>query len=123
MMVGQTDSYGAGSFDVWFVKIDENLTGINELNDFQPDLFYLAQNYPNPFNPETKISYQIPQSGFVSLIVYDLLGNEISILVNEEKPAGEYEVVFNGTGLTSGVYLYQLAFNSYTETRKMCLLK
>ena len=123
MMVGQTDSYGAGSFDVWFVKIDENLTGINELNDFQPDLFYLAQNYPNPFNPETKISYQIPQSGFVSLIVYDLLGNKVSVLVNEEKPAGEYEIVFNGTGLTSGVYLYQLAFNSYTETRKMCLLK
>jgi hypothetical protein len=94
--------------------------------------YYLSQNYPNPFNPTTKIKYRIPQSpllggdgrgGLVTLKVYDILGRENVTLVNEEKPAGEYEVEFNAANLPSGIYFYQLEAGSYSETKKMILLK
>jgi hypothetical protein len=83
----------------------------------------LSQNYPNPFNPSTTIKYQIPEIYFVTIKVYDVLGNEIATLVNEEKPAGEYEVEFNGTGLSSGIYFYQLQAGSFVETKKMVLMR
>jgi len=98
--------------------------------------FALYNNYPNPFNPVTKIKYTIPtppitsplvkgrtEEGFVTLKVYDILGREVATLVNEEKPAGEYEVEFNATILTSGIYFYQLKAGEFTETRKMVLIK
>jgi photosystem II stability/assembly factor-like uncharacterized protein len=85
--------------------------------------YFLSQNYPNPFNPRTLISYQLPVSGIVTLKVYDILGNEITTLVNEEKPAGNYEVEFDGTGFSSGVYFYKLSAGSFVETKKMVLLK
>lgn len=88
-----------------------------------PQKFELHQNYPNPFNPITLIKYQIPEVSFVKLKVYDVLGNDVAILVNEEKPAGEYEVEFDGTGLTSGVYFYQLKVENYIKTKKMVLMK
>lgn len=88
-----------------------------------PDRFELAQNYPNPFNPNTVISYQLPVSGFVSLKVFDLLGNEVTTLVNEYKPAGMYEVEFDASVLTSGVYFYVLRAGEYTQTKKMILLR
>jgi len=88
-----------------------------------PTGFYLLQNYPNPFNPNTIISYQIPKLSFVTLKVYDVLGNEVATLVNEEKPAGSYEVKFKGAGLPSGIYFYQLKADSYIKTRKMVLMK
>jgi len=86
-------------------------------------LFSLSQNYPNPFNPSTVISYQLPVIGFVSLKVYDILGKEIATLVNEEQPAGEYEIEFDGSALTSGIYFYQLKAGDFTQTKKMILLK
>lgn len=85
--------------------------------------FKLAQNYPNPFNPSTTIKYSIPSSEFVTLKVYDILGNEVSTLVNEEKPAGNYEVNFNALNLPSGAYFYRLQTGSLVETKKMILLK
>lgn len=94
-----------------------------------PTDFVLFQNYPNPFNPTTKIHFEIPllggdeRGGLVTLNVYDILGNEVAALVNEEKPAGEYEVEFNGSSLSSGVYFYQLKAGTYSETKKMLLLK
>jgi len=88
-----------------------------------PTDFVLEQNYPNPFNPSTSINYAVSNRQFVSLKVYDVLGNEVAILVNEEKPAGSYEVEFYGTGLTSGIYFYQLKDDSYIETKKMVLMK
>jgi len=97
----------------------------------KPNSFLLSQNYPNPFNPSTVISYQLPVIGFVTLKVYDILGREVTTLVDEEKPAGEYEVEFNasnltsrqGSALTSGIYFYQLKAGDFIETRKMVLLK
>ncbi|GBD88841.1 hypothetical protein BMS3Abin03_02783 [bacterium BMS3Abin03] len=97
-----------------------------------PTEFFLYQNYPNPFNPTTKIKYSIPESplpggdgrgGLVTLKVYDVLGNEIATLVNEEKPAGSYEVEFNGSNLSSGIYFYQLRAGTFIQTKKMILLR
>ena len=85
--------------------------------------FRLEQNYPNPFNPKTNIQYAISNRQFVTIKVYDILGNEIAILVDEEKPAGEYEVEFNASSLPSGVYVYQLKAGSFIQTKKMILLK
>jgi hypothetical protein len=88
-----------------------------------PVEFKLSQNYPNPFNPSTTISYEISERSFVTLKIYDVLGNEIATLVNEEKPAGSYEIEFGGTGLQSGVYFYRLQAGSFIETKKMVLMK
>lgn len=88
--------------------------------------YELFQNFPNPFNPITKIKFQIPSAsggGFVNLKVYDVLGNEVATLVNEELPAGNYEVDFEGKELTSGIFFYQLKADSFIETKKMILLK
>jgi hypothetical protein len=88
-----------------------------------PAKFDLFQNYPNPFNPSTIIILQIHELSFVTLKVYDVLGNEVVTLVNEEKPAGKYEVEFNGSELTSGIYFYQMKTGSFIETKKMILMK
>jgi len=94
---------------------------VSNENNF--DGFVLAQNYPNPFNPRTIISYRLPVTSSVTLKVYDVLGNEIASLVNEEKPAGEYEVEFDATGLPSETYFYQLKTGSFIQTKKMILIK
>jgi hypothetical protein len=97
------------------VTVDEELP--------QPLVFQLKQNYPNPFNPSTKIRYSVPQSSNVVIKVFDVLGNEIETLVNGEKPAGTYEVIWYAENLPSGVYFYQLKAGSFIETKKMLLLK
>lgn len=85
--------------------------------------FTLQQNYPNPFNPGTIISYSIPKGTFVTLKIYDVIGNEVATLVNETKSAGKYDINFNASELSNGVYLYQLKTNEFTSTRKMILMK
>ena len=85
--------------------------------------FKLGQNYPNPFNPSTVISYQLPVNSNVTLKVYDLLGKEVATLVDEYKPAGSFSVEFNADGLSSGIYFYILRAESFTETKKMILMK
>ena len=88
-----------------------------------PNQYKLYQNYPNPFNPTTKISYQIPTSGNVKITIYDLLGNEVSELINENKNAGYHEVDFNANNLSSGVYFYQIFAGNFIQSRKMILLR
>jgi len=88
-----------------------------------PTEFLLSQNYPNPFNSTSIIRYSVPQSSNVVIKVFDILGNEIETLVNEEKPTGTYELTWNAESLPSGVYFYQLISGSFVETRKMLLLK
>jgi hypothetical protein len=88
-----------------------------------PCEYYLSQNYPNPFNPLTKITYSIKEAGLVKLRVYDILGSEVATLVNEEKLAGSYEVNFDGSKLSSGVYFYQLKADNFINSKKMLLLK
>ena len=88
-----------------------------------PKEFSLSQNFPNPFNPVTIISYQLPETGFVTLKVYDILGNKVVTLVNDEKPTGSYNVSFDASKLPSGVYYYKMRAGNYVETKKMMLLK
>jgi hypothetical protein len=88
-----------------------------------PNEFFLEQNYPNPFNPSTKIKYEIPQTEYVSLIVYNSLGSEVAVLVNEEQFAGSHEINFDATELSSGIYFYELRINHLSKTKKMILLK
>ena len=95
---------------------------INKLNILSTE-YSLFQNYPNPFNPTTKIKYQVPTAGLVSLRVYNLLGEVVASLVNEEKPAGNYEVNFNAANLSSGVYFYRISAGNFVETKKMILLR
>ena len=96
---------------------------MNVENENKPQSYKLAQNYPNPFNPLTKIMYQIPEANLVTIKVYDVLGNEIETLVNEEKNAGSYKVDFNGSALTSGIYYYRIITGNFSQTRKMALIK
>ncbi|NWF49343.1 MAG: T9SS type A sorting domain-containing protein [Ignavibacteriaceae bacterium] len=107
------------------------VTGVDEKErNHTPQGFALMQNYPNPFNPGTKILYSLENEALVRLKVFDVLGNEVSTLVNEYKSAGSYEYDFNAQELSSGVYFYQLQVcpgqsgkNSFIETRKMILLR
>ena len=114
-----------------FIFDGNSLISITDIAEEQalPQQFELYQNYPNPFNPKTKITFAIPllggdeRGGLVTLKVYDILGNEIAILVNEEKPAGNYDVDFTAKNLPSGVYFYQLKAGNFIETKKMILLR
>jgi hypothetical protein len=102
------------SFITNVISVDEKIL---------PKEFYLYQNYPNPFNPSTKISWQSPVGSRQTLKVYDVLGNEVATLVDEYKPAGNYEVNFNAANLSSGIYLYTMKTGSYTQTKKLILMK
>jgi hypothetical protein len=115
----------AGTHGRSMYKIDlDMVTGIETDKENTPlKSFVLEQNYPNPFNPSTSIRYEIGRQQFVVLKVYDVLGEKIATLVNEEKPAGTYEINFNASALTSGVYFYTLDAGSFIETKKMILLR
>jgi photosystem II stability/assembly factor-like uncharacterized protein len=104
-------------------KLNFNTVNISNLSGNIPEKFILSQNYPNPFNPSTNIRYEIPKSGFVKLVVFDLIGKEIETLVNEKQSPGIYEINFNASRYPSGVYFYKLTTGNYVETKKMFLIK
>ncbi len=97
--------------------------GINPISNEVPSKFNLYQNYPNPFNPVTKIKFDLPKSGNIIIKIYDAIGREVSTLVNEKLNAGVYSVDWDGINYPSGVYFYQLSSGSYTETKKMVMVK
>ncbi|HPN39135.1 MAG TPA: choice-of-anchor A family protein [Melioribacteraceae bacterium] len=97
-----------------FTSVEENI---------QVNIFELGQNFPNPFNPSTTIMYQIPTNGIVSLKIYNILGQEVSTLINEYQVSGKYSVVFNAKNLASGMYIYQLKAGNITQSKKLMLLK
>ena len=88
-----------------------------------PIEYALDQNYPNPFNPSTKIKYSVPQNGLVTIVVYDLTGQQVATLLSEVKEPGNYEVNFNTSGLSSGVYFYKMTANNFSQVKKMSILK
>jgi photosystem II stability/assembly factor-like uncharacterized protein len=98
-------------------------SGINNNTGEIPATFSLNQNYPNPFNPSTMISFALPKSGMVTLKIYNSLGKEVETLVNENMAAGNHEITFNASGLTSGIYFYRINANGFTDTKKMMLVK
>jgi hypothetical protein len=99
------------------------VTSVGEKRPDFPTVFALGQNFPNPFNPTTVIRYQLPAASHVELKVYDILGREVTTLVNEQKPAGYYTVQFNAAGLASGVYFYRMKAGDFVETRKLTLIR
>ncbi len=102
---------------------NKQLDGIGSGVTGNADDYKLYQNYPNPFNPVTKISYKLNTEGFVSLKVYNLVGQVVATLVNETKEAGVYSVTFDGSQLTTGIYLYKLQVNGFTSVKRMTLIK
>ena len=122
-----TDLKSAGVFKYRLKQIDTDgsYDYSNEIsvNVNKPDKFLLEQNYPNPFNPNTRIFYSIPAKAFVIINIYDVLGNEVATLINEEKNEGRYEVLFNANGISSGIYYYRMQANEFVDVKKMIILK
>ncbi len=114
---------GTAGSGVWRRPLSEMITGVEDHNSDIPYQFILSQNYPSPFNPSTKIKYSVPQSATVTIKVFDILGNEIETLVNEEKTTGTYEITWYAVNLPSGIYFYKLQAGSFVETKKTILLK
>jgi len=92
-------------------------------NDIKPTEFMLYQNYPNPFNPTTIITYQIKESDYVQLKVYDVLCHEVALLVDKVQPAGYYQIIFDGNNLSDGIYFYRLQTGNFVDVKKMVLVK
>ena len=106
------------------IFINNQATGIeNNYYEGIPGEYRLLQNYPNPFNPATTITFDLPEQSRVELTVYNILGQQVAVLVNELRKAGRHQAVFDASGLSSGIYFYRLSTDTYTETRKMLLIK
>lgn len=118
--VGAGGQLGHG---IWSRPLSQIITSVNGIKNNVPSEFLLLQNYPNPFNPVTTISYIIPKTSWVTLKVYDILGREVSTMVDKNERTGKYSVTFKGDNLSSGVYFYQLKAGNFTETKKLLLLK
>jgi Secretion system C-terminal sorting domain len=123
VVTGFTESFGVFYRDLWLIKIAPGVAAVKEPPHAIVNVYFLKQNYPNPFNPKTTLEYAIASRQFVSLKVYDLLGGEIAVLVNEEKPAGEHIVELDASQLSSGIYFYRLRAGSYVKTKKMIVMK
>ncbi len=115
-------AYGNNLF-VDSIYVKNSIVGIVPVGNLIPSIYSLEQNYPNPFNPVTNIKFGIPYSGNVKLIVFDILGREVATLINEFKSSGNYVVDFDASSLSSGAYFYRIESGSFTETKKMFLVK
>jgi hypothetical protein len=109
---------GKGIYEYTFIPV-----GIHPPGGTVPKDFALHQNYPNPFNPATYIIYDIPKSSFVNITVFDVSGRVVKTLVNEQKTEGTYNIMFNASSLSSGIYFYKITAGSFTSTKKMILVK
>ncbi len=111
---------GSGPWsDVW----DFTLTGVKNFQEGVPTEYSISQNYPNPFNPTTRIRFALPQSGLTKITIYDLLGREVQTLINRELSAGYYELNFDASNLSNGVYFYRIRAGNFVETKKLLFLK
>ena len=113
----------ASSGNNFLVTLVRTSVGINVISSLVPDKFSLGNNYPNPFNPETTIKFDIANSTFAELKIYDSRGSEVSTLVNEDLKPGNYEYKFYAGNLPSGAYFYRLKTSEFTETKRMILVK
>jgi hypothetical protein len=125
--IGDTIVISSPANTVQYVLIDNGsriITGVGDKNTELVREFSLHQNYPNPFNPQTVISYSLPNAGLVTLKVFDVVGREVAVLIqNQTVTAGAHTVVFNASKLSSGMYFYRLSSGQFTETKKMLLIK
>jgi hypothetical protein len=113
---------GFGPTNVYF-NSEQLFTGVEPVNNIVPDKYEMGQNYPNPFNPTTNINFSIPKAGFVKITVFDILGKEAAVLVNENLTAGSYKADFNASALSSGVYFYKIEADGFSDIKKMMLVK
>ena len=118
---GGYNAAAVANFDV--IACGPLFVGNTGISSNLPAVYSLSQNYPNPFNPSTKISFALPKAGNVKLVVYDILGREVAVLVNEFRTSGNHSVEFNAGNLASGVYLYRIESGTFTDTKKMLLVK
>jgi len=107
----------------WYTITQSAVSTDLETLDTNPSSFALFANYPNPFNPETTFNFNLSKSGSASLVIYDMLGNVVETIVDQELPAGEFRTTWDATGRASGIYLYRLEANGKIATRKMTLMK
>jgi hypothetical protein len=126
-VIGVANSPANNSYlGFWYLpsRITTGITGVErEAEKELPTEYRLEQNYPNPFNPSTTIQFSLPRSGFVTLKVFSILGEEVATLASEELPAGRYTTRWNANGLPSGVYFYRLQTGDFAETKKLVLVK
>ena len=120
--VGDTTGAGGYTVNLHFASMFYSPTAIEEEVAI-PDEFFINNNYPNPFNPSTKIDYGLPKDTHVAIEIYDILGRKVETLINQEQPAGYYQVVWRAENISSGMYFYRIVADDFTETKKMTLLK
>lgn len=123
LFVNSMTGWAVGYSGVILKTINGGISNIYQINNLIPDKFCLFQNYPNPFNPLTRIDFDIPKKGFVTLKVFDILGREVQTLINEEKIAGSYSIDFNASDLTSGLYFYKLETSEFMDVKRMLFIK
>lgn len=118
----------SSDFNVWqddgyvFILENQTITSI-ENEKAHPNNYYLSQNFPNPFNPLTNIEFYLPEDGIVTIVIYDILGQKVTELVNEFRKSGNYRIQFNGSDLPGGIYFFTMKASNFTQTRKMVLVK
>ena len=123
-MIAVTDHKDANVFSINLLPFSIDIGTAVELVDEEiPATYRLAQNYPNPFNPLTTIAFDLPQSGIVTLKVYDVLGREVAVLTSGNYPAGSFKTRWEAIGFSSGVYFYKIQAGTYFETKKLILLR
>lgn len=121
--INASTGYVCGDSGVVFKTTTGGVIGINPISTEVPNDYLLYQNYPNPFNPTTNIKFAIPKASFVKLAVYDILGREVEILVNESLTPGTYEVKWDASKVSSGIYFYRLNAENFSDIRKMSFIK
>ena len=126
IIAGWTEPVEAGIGDALLIKLEREIPTLVENQEKEsdiPEAFVLSQNYPNPFNPTTEINFALPNTSYVTLEVFNSLGQKIETLVDEKRGAGSYRINWYGEGFPSGVYFYRLKTEGFTKTMKMLLMK
>ncbi|MBM3324979.1 MAG: T9SS type A sorting domain-containing protein [Calditrichaeota bacterium] len=121
-LAGGTQSFGASESDFWLVKIGPELAA-EPISFSLPSQYALHPNWPNPFNPYTRISYDLPKRGYVTLTIFDLLGREVATIVHSMQAAGNHTTIFDGSRLPSGIYFCRIQADDFVDAKKMVLLK
>lgn len=122
-IINEDTAYAVGSQGLVLKTSNGGVTYLKETQSITPNQYYLSNNYPNPFNPSTNITFELPETGFVEITLYDIRGRELKKLLSENKRSGSYQLSINLAEYPSGVYLYTLKTNNYSQTKKMVLLK